>query len=258
MMKYLKAEAIKLTTIRSTWVCVALVVVFAVGIGYLASGSIHSDGGESLTLRSAVFQNQMLGLAFSQLVVMVMGALVICSEYRFGIIRATFAAAPRRWRLVIAKFAAVAILAAVVGLVTTFLTYFITYSRISSKLSGTGVGIGLGDPGVVRALIGNVVFFVAAALFAVAIGALVRNQIAAISIVLLYPTIVESIIRALLRTSSSTEGLAKFLPYNAGSAVGLLDQSGTELNPIAGLLLFVAVTLVLLVIAGTSINRRDA
>jgi hypothetical protein len=275
VIKYLKAEVIKLFSLRSTWVCIGLVVLFAVGIGLLASGSlprrfeVGGGGGggggrgggafERLNLRNTVFENRMfIGLGFSQLVVMVLGVLVICNEYRYGVIRTTFTAAPRRWRVVIAKFISVGALAAVVGTVTVFATYFATYARMNPLLAGTGVKIGIGDPDVLRALVGSVVFFVAAALFAMAIGALVRNQIAAIAIVLLYPTIVETIIRALLMSSDSTTDLAKYLPYNAGSAIGLLDQTNTDLPPLGGLALFVGVSIVLLLIAGFTINHRDA
>lgn len=230
MSKYLRAELIKLTTVRSTWVCFGLVVVLAVGIGALASGaspsSFGSGGRDRGTLRTVALHQTMFGMNFAQLVVMVFGALVICGEYRFGVIRTTFTVAPRRWRLVLAKFIAVAALSALVGLVSTSLAFAVGASRLSSH----GVSLGLGDDGVLRALAGTVVFFMASALFALAIGALVRNQVAALSIVLLYSIVIEPIATALLRSSSATEGIAKYLPFQAGSAIQDLDQRRRELS----------------------------
>ena len=59
------------------------------------------------------------GVGLGQMVIMVMAALAVTTEYRFGTIRTSFQAVPQRAALLLNKTIVVATLAAVVGLVAS-------------------------------------------------------------------------------------------------------------------------------------------
>jgi ABC-type transport system involved in multi-copper enzyme maturation permease subunit len=126
--------------------------------------------------------NQTLAGVFIGLIaVVVIGALFITAEYRRGLIRATFAASPRRGRVLAAK-------ALVLGAVT-----FI------AGLAGAAVAVWLGDrllrtngsaiyPAspltVVQVIAGTAGLFAVAAVFALGVGALLRHGAGTVTVVI--------------------------------------------------------------------------
>src|SRR5437879_5061115 len=98
-----RAELVKLATIRSTYW--ALLVAFAsnVGIAALAAAVLAPRLKPSDLAHVDVVQLAMAGLHLSQIAYGVLGALIITGEYGTGMIRTTFAAAPRRRTVLAAK-----------------------------------------------------------------------------------------------------------------------------------------------------------
>jgi hypothetical protein len=93
-------------------------------------------------------------LVFGQRVISVLGALTITSEYSTGMIHASLAVQPRRSVLLAAKGLFLALVTLVTGLVTTFAAFFIGQAILSSKHVSTT----LGQPNVLRAVIGGALF----------------------------------------------------------------------------------------------------
>src|SRR3990170_1820120 len=94
-MSVITVERIKLFSTRSPWWCMVVAAEVTIGL---------TQGGAQL----------------SQMVMMVMAALAVTTEYRFGTIRTSFQAVPQRAALLLGKTAVVAGLSAVVGLVASF------------------------------------------------------------------------------------------------------------------------------------------
>ena len=94
-MTLLNVERIKLFSTRSPYWCLALIVVIGLVITLVSS---LVENGQFASLSSS---QQWIG--FGQSVVMVMAALAITTEYRFGTIRTSFLAAPGRTGVMIAK-----------------------------------------------------------------------------------------------------------------------------------------------------------
>jgi len=109
-MTLLAVERIKLFTTRSPWWCMVLTFVLGVGPIALIFG-LTPD--EEIGLNTGTTQ-AMYGLAM--MVVLVMAAIAITNEYRFGTIRATFMAIPNRTAVLVSKAAVVALVAAVLGI----------------------------------------------------------------------------------------------------------------------------------------------
>src|SRR3954462_9266710 len=112
-MTLLAVERIKLFSTRSPWWCMALAIGLTVGMAALIAANTGDQLPMSVGL-SQSFSN------FGMIVIMVMAALAVPTEYRFGTIRATFLAVPGRTPALLAKTPVVALLAGVVGEVVAF------------------------------------------------------------------------------------------------------------------------------------------
>ena len=97
----------KLRTVRSTWYIVALFAASMISLAMLAAG--HENYTQMSAAGRASFDptyDAFLGLVPGQLLLGTLGVLAITSEFSSGMIRATFAAAPRRPLVLAAKAAA--------------------------------------------------------------------------------------------------------------------------------------------------------
>ena len=118
-------------------------------------------------------QSSIIGLILlGQLVIVVLGALAITSEYSTQAIRGSLTAMPRRGIL----FAAggVLLFAAVAATVTVLAAFasFVTGQRL---LAGVHAGAMLSQPGVLRAILATALFVVLCGLFSYGLGTVIRS-----------------------------------------------------------------------------------
>ena len=173
----LRSEFTKIKSTRSTyWTLLALVVV-CVGIGAMAcAGTASHPQGVSPTNFDAT-QQSLAGLYVGQLVIAALGALTITSEYSTGMIRTSLSVQPRRGVVFAAKAVVFAAVTLVIGLITSFASFFVGQAILSSHhLSAT-----LGEPNVLRAVIGGALFLTACGMLAYGLGAVLRHTAAAIT-----------------------------------------------------------------------------
>ena len=104
------------------------------------------------------------GMMFAQITAVVLGTLVVTSEYGTGMIRATLAATPRRGAVLAAKAVVLTGTLFVAGTVTAFAGYFGGNWFLDSE----GVGIALSDDGVLRAMFGSGLYMAGLGLLAAA------------------------------------------------------------------------------------------
>jgi ABC-type transport system involved in multi-copper enzyme maturation permease subunit len=182
LLRTVRSEFTKLRSVRSTyWITFVLVLA---SVGWCAAyclGTVHQWPHMSAQDRSGfdATQNSILGLALlGQLVIVVLGALMITSEYSTGMVRTSLTVMPRRGTLYAAKAAVFAAVSLVVAFVASFGTFFLGRSLLSS----THVAMSLSQPGVLRSLIITALFVEACGLIAFGIGALVRNTAAALTL----------------------------------------------------------------------------
>ncbi|TYP81920.1 ABC transporter permease subunit [Blastococcus xanthinilyticus] len=248
----LRAEWIKFWTVRSTpWSVVALVVlgagltvlVCATSADDLADGSAGEAAGSFITW----------GMTIAQITAIVLGALVVTSEYGTGMIRATLAATPHRGRVLAAKFAVLTGTLFVVGTVTAVLGYL----GGNWFLAREGIGVGLEDDGVLRALLGSGLYLAGIGLFAAAVGLLVRHTAAALAIVLALVLVVGNMV--LLLPGAWGEWVTKLMPGNAGSVVATPVSFNPDLlEPWTGFAVFCAEVAVVVLAGYLVLRRRDA
>jgi hypothetical protein len=117
-------------------------------------------------------QSAVIGLALlGQLVIVVLGALTITSEYSTGMMRTTLTVMPRRGVLFGAKAAVFAAVALVIAIVTSFVCFFLGQALLASAHAGAT----LSQPNVLRSVFGSALYVALCGLFAFGLGAIIRN-----------------------------------------------------------------------------------
>lgn len=209
-----RSEWIKIRSLPSTWVAAALTVFVTVLIGAgLAIG--HSKTPE---LAYKAKDMVTIGSAFGQLVVVVLSALVITSEYSSGQIRSSLAAAPRRTQLMAAKVLVVSLLAFILGAGSMLLTW-----AVSAPFMGEHAG-SLTDSHYLAHIWGSGLSFIIIAVLGLALGYLLRSTAGAISVsmVLLFVLSVPLSIAGM--KWDAAKWINNLLPLNAAEA--LVDPYG--------------------------------
>jgi ABC-type transport system involved in multi-copper enzyme maturation permease subunit len=208
----LRSEFTKIRSTRSTyWTLLALIVV-TVGIGALATGGTASHP-QGLGPDFDATQQSLAGLYVGQLVIAVLGALTITSEYSTGMIRTSLAVQPRRGTLFAAKAVVFAAVSFVTGLVASFGAFFIGQAILSSHhLNAT-----LGDPNVLRAVIGGALFLTACGMLAYGLGAILRHTAGAVTAAIGLLFVLTILVQFL--PQSWQHGVNKWMPAIAGSQI---------------------------------------
>jgi ABC-2 type transport system permease protein len=208
-----RSEFTKIRSTRSTyWTLLALIVV-TVGIGAIATAGTasHPQGITKASLDAT--QQSLAGLYVGQLVIAVLGALTITSEYSTGMIRTSLAVQPRRGVVFAAKALVFAAVSLVTGLVACFASFFIGQAILSSHhLNAT-----LGDPNVLRAVIGGALFLTACGMLAYGLGALLRHTAGAITAAIGLLFVVSILVNFL--PHSWQNNVDKWMPAIAGAQI---------------------------------------
>ncbi len=255
----LRSEFTKIRSVRSTyWTLLALLAV-SVGIGAAISAQTASGWSNTPPAARTPLDATQLSIAalliLGQLVIVVLGALVLTSEYSTGMIRTSLIAMPRRIVLYVAKAVAFAAVALVVSLVTAFIAFFLGQSLLAS----THQSATLAGHDVLRALIGSALYITLSGLFAFAAAAIIRNTAATITamIGLLF------VIPVLENLLPWRNDLVRWLPSSAARAISVTvwnsgPQNSHLFSPWGQFAVFAVYTAVLLVVGGILFRKRDA
>ncbi|MCO1659986.1 hypothetical protein [Pseudonocardia humida] len=236
------AERIKLASVRSPWWCAGLAVAGVIGLtGLLVlvepGGMADAPGGSNPFL------------LFGLMLVLVLAAVSVTTEYRYSTIRMTFEAVPNRTAAVLAKTVVVAVVSGVIGLVASLGAWAAMW--LLDPLSDTALRTS-DDWWVV---LSPAPVFAACAVLALAVGILVRHTAAAVSIVLVWPLMGEQLVSFIPGFGPAVQ---PWLPFvNAGNA---MTAGGGDLpfSPVGSLAYVTGLAAALLVAAIVVVNRRDA
>jgi ABC-2 type transport system permease protein len=232
-MPVLKAEWIKLRSLRSSkWTLFALVVV-TVGLGALitAEAGAHWNHFSAADKRTWDPTNQSLvGAAFGELAVAVFGVLAVTAEYSSGTIRSSVAAVPRRTPLVLAKAVVYGGVSLVVGEVISFASYFLGQALLSGKAPVSHIG----DPGVFRAVSMTGGYLALVCLMAIGIGFALRHTAGAIAslvgVLIVLPTVISAL------PAGVQNAVERFMPEQiAASSTGAVLAEPHFFGPWTGL-----------------------
>jgi ABC-2 type transport system permease protein len=238
------AERIKLLSVRSPWWCAGAAVVGTVALSALLAATAPEEVASGA---SGAGGNPFL--QFALVVVLVMAAVAVTTEYRFSTIRRTFEAAPNRSAVMLAKAAVVAVAGALVGLVASFASWAVMWVL----RPGAGFALRTADDWRLVAVPGLV--FAVGAVLAVAVGILVRQTAAAVSIVLVWTLLLEQLVQIIPNVG---EDIHRWMPFvNAANATSSGDPE-MPFGPWGSLAWFAVVAAALFAAALVSVNKRDA
>ncbi|WP_370949478.1 hypothetical protein AB5J62_18565 [Amycolatopsis sp. cg5] len=234
-MKLLLAERVKLLSTRTPWFC----LIGTVAVLLLGSLFAALNTGRPLMLQDVVdWPAVRIGLV----VVLVLAALAVTTEYRFGTIRTTFEAVPTRTPALLAKTTVVSVGAAIAGLLGSAGAL-----AVAAVFAPAGSELGLHTEGDWRLVLGVSVFYAVGAVIGVALGVLIRHTAGAVAVMVGYPMIVETMLNPMLGKK------AQFSPFNLGQAF-----LGGPADAWFKLVAYTAIAAALLAVAAVVAKRRDA
>jgi ABC-2 type transport system permease protein len=208
----LRYETVRITTVRSTILSIGFALLIGLGLGWLVSeplvleyDQLGNPIGEPVIDWYGAFGTP---LALSAVFAAVIASQSIGQEYRFGLIRLTLTAFPKRVQILVAKLLVVVAGAAVVALA----------SYVGSWIAVTLRGSPL--PGSVEApdstyLVRGVVYVALVALSAFALAGITRQTAVGIAIPIISGLIVEQILGAVL--TGRADWLVRILPWSTGA-----------------------------------------
>ena len=179
---------------------------------------------------SATLQGYYLG----QLLIGALGVLFVTGEYSTGMIRSTMAAVPRRLPVLWAK------LLVFLGITAVCMIPISVVAFLSAQgvLSRYRTGFSLGDPGVLRVVLGTGIYLTLVGLIGMALGWIVRSTpgalVAYIASVLVLPAIFGNVL------GTWGKHIAEYLPSTAGASFSTTLHEPPSLAPWPGLAVMVA------------------
>ena len=240
-------EWLKLRSVRSTWWTLLVFAAGMVGLAILVMrGQQHSASFDPTN-------DSFAGLAIGQLAIGVLGVLAVTSEFSSGMIRATFAAAPRRPLVLAAKAAIVAAVTLVAGEILAFVAFGVGEAVLKSQFPHAA----LGQPGVLRAVLMAGAYPALIALIGLGLGAIIRHTAGAISAVAGVLFVLPLILLPL--GTSIQNSVGQFMPMLiAENSLTAVKPVAHSLSAGAGFAVLCLYALAALAAGGWALARRDA
>jgi ABC-2 type transport system permease protein len=247
MIGLLRAELLKITSTRLgiglVLAAVGYVVIDVAALVFAAG----QQGIPALTTATSV-RNVYAAAGAASPIVLVVGILAMTSEYRYQTVTPTFLVTPRRSRVLTAKLVVNAAFGLVIGLACALVAVVLGSGLLSFK---THAPIAGGT--VLQICVSTLLGYALYAVVGVSVGALVRNQVAAILGALLWALVVEALVVAF------APSVGRWLPGGAlSSTLQATSFNGGHLLPVwAGAAVLVAYTVVIAVVAARTTLRQD-
>lgn len=252
----MRSEWTKLRTVRSTMWTLGIMVVVGIGVSALATGETRAHWATMALATRLSFDPtriSLIPLFFCQLAIGVLGVLVMSAEYGTGTVRATFAAAPRRAQVLLAKVAVFGAVALIASEITAFLAFFVGQAMLTAPARHAT----LATPGALRAVVGTGLYLCVVSLFALGLGTILRHTAGGISafvgVLLVLPIILQAL------PSSVNNDVLRFLPSRIGQV--MMTPVGTPAHAFsawAGFLILCAYAVIALAVGAALLVRRDA
>jgi ABC-2 type transport system permease protein len=184
------------------------------------------------------------------LVVIMLGTVVATSEYENGAMLTTFAASPRRSRVVVAKVLVIATTVLLAGIASSVVSYVAAGLILGGDRPAT-----LADVDVVRVLLGTAYYAAAAATIAACIGLLVRSSIGAVSATLGFLYVLPALLQAV--PVEAVDWFARTIPGPASSTLELPGAAEARLGLLTAAVSVLVWTVLWVVAACAGLRRRD-
>lgn len=211
-----QSELRKLIYLRANWLLLLWSGVFA-ALGTVAPIVVLNSDSEEIGMGfsgtstpegiNAVFANAAGGYLFA----LIMGILIMTNEFRHGTAVGTFLVTPKRSTVLVAKLIA----AALAGLIVQIFSFLIALSSGLIALTFYEPHAPVTGELIWKVFRASALSGIVLGIVGVGLGALVKNQVAAVTGAVIWTLIVEGLVVAFV------ESIGKYLP--AGAITGLVD-----------------------------------
>ncbi|MGB4137584.1 MAG: ABC transporter permease subunit [Microbacterium sp.] len=243
----LRSEAIKLSTLRSTWWSIGITAVLTVGIAVLIAQAM--DGGGIAAV--------VMPIQFTMLLAGILGAIAVTGEYSTGMIRSTLTAQPVRGGVLAAKAGVVAVFLFLASLAI----FAAAALAVSPIFAAKGAPLDWGDfEGTVLPILAASVSMAVFALIGVAFGFILRSGAGAIAAtvgLLFVLPIVASMFQMAGEAWKWIQDAAQYLPMSAAQNA-ILPQDGWGLSAPVAYLTLAGWVVAGMLVAWAVLRTRDA
>ena len=251
----LLSEWTKFRTVRST--------AWSLGIGILLTTAIplipafvtdsqwaHASAADRTS--HSPLDIALVGVYIAQLAIAVLGVLMITAEYSTGSSRSTFTAVPKRLPVLWAKLIDYALVSIALMVPAVLVSFFETQTILSDIPQ---LQISFEAPGIARCVLMAAVYVMLVGIFALALGAIVRNTAGGIALFVGIFFVVPPLMLTLPQRWQNA--ITPYLPSEAGRQIFALHHDPQTLTPLAGGLVFAGYCAVAIAIAAVLLQRRD-
>jgi hypothetical protein len=249
------SEWTKLHSLRSTRWSLLAATVLGIGLSVLFAALTSSHWGTMSPhdrAERSPLDIALAGVNIAQLAIAVLGVLFITGEYSTGMIRASFTAVPKRLPVLWAKLVVYAAVTFALMLPSVLIAFFASQAILSKH---DILQISFSDPGVARSVIGGAGYLVLIGMFALAVGAIIRNTAGGIAAFAALFFVIPPLLNILPR--SWHDAISPYLPDAAGRAMFSLTHGSDSLAPWPGFALFLGYTALAVAVAAVLLVRRD-
>lgn len=260
MIRLIRTELLKLTTMRLTYGLATVAVALTALFSLLENNRAGASGTGVAPISTADGLGTVTTVTgFAMLLAAVLGSIVANGEFRHSTATLTYQATPRRARVLTAKAVAAISVGSLFGLVAGIVSTGVGLVFVAAHDERVALSAG--------SLIGHVAgAVVGAALLAglgVALGSLVRSQLATVIGIFVWAIIIESVIGGLYTS------VRPYLPYTAATTLAGAKLGGAAFGPAHGLkgggplsfaaaaLLIAAIGVAIALVADHTTMRRD-
>ena len=288
----IRSEFTKLRSVRSTYWTIAALFIVSVGVAAIVGLGIANNLHNNPWNKAGTDATQASLIPFfeiGQLIIAVLGAMVITSEYSTGMIRTSLTAMPRRGTVYAAKLIVFGTVTLIVSVITSFVSFFVG----QAAMSGSGVAASLfhsvtiprnvnlsppaGGPNsnappiyhffgtivitpgtVLTAIVGTALFVTVVAMIAFGLGAIIRHTAGAITSVIGLMFVLPIIIQIL--PQNWRWDIMRFFPDAAGRVLSVTVGGGNAhlWSAWPQFLVTVIWAVVLVGVGGYLFRKRDA
>ena len=223
MTTLIRMELLKLRTTRLSYGLLATAAGLTLAFSLLEATRAGTTAVAPLST-AAGLTAVITGATLALLLAMVLGVTVSSGEFRHGTATATYLAVPQRNRVLAAKCVAAACAGAIFG--------------FAGWLIATGVGLGfvvsdgyaepIGAATMARYAAGHVLAGALLAAIGAGLGSLIRSQLAAVTGVLVWAIVIESVVGGLYNA------VQPYLPYTAATTLAGSTLGGAAFGPAHG------------------------
>jgi ABC-2 type transport system permease protein len=250
------SEWTKFVTLRSTLWSLGIGMLLTIGFPILFASVTAARWGHLSPEERAgrhPLEIALAGVNVAQLAIAVLGVLVITGEYSTGMIRSTLLAVPKRLPVLWAKLGVYAAVAFLLTLPAVIVSFYASQAILNRHHL---LQISITAPGVLRTLVGGALYVTGVGIFALALGAIVRNTAGGIALFAGIFFVIPPLMNIL--PLSWNNAISRWLPSEAGRQLFALTKDPSRYAQWPSGAIFLGYCIVAIAVAAVLLRRRDA